>query len=123
MNIEFPPDVVGSTGTPLEAHGETVFLGRIFKALEARLRDDFRRFTFVVHRRVFGEFAGKPIRLVPGGPDRVMIVIADEREVFPCAEFLSYRAVFCAYAAPGAARRRSTPFRSATSMRRARRRP
>lgn len=96
----FPPNVVNSLGVPLEAHGETVFLGRVFKALEARLRDDFRRFTFVVHRRVFGEFAGKEIALDPGGPDRVLIVIADEREVFPCEEFQSYRAVFRAYGAP-----------------------
>lgn len=96
----FPANVVGSTGEPLEAHGETVFLGRIFKALEDRMGSGFHRLTFVVHRRAFGEFAGKPIRLDPGGPDRVLIVIADEREVFPCEEFRSYRAVFRSYGAP-----------------------
>lgn len=100
MNAEFPPNVVGSTGAPLEAHGETVFLGRIFQALAGRMGPDFHRLTFVVHRRSFGEFAGKPIQLDPGGPDRVLIVIADEREVFPCEEFRSYRAVFRAYGAP-----------------------
>ncbi len=97
----FPSNVVGSTGMPLEAHGETVFLDRIFSALRERMGDNFGKFTFVVHRRVFGEFAGKPIQLNPGGPDRVLIVIADEREVFPCEEFLSYRAVFRAYGDPG----------------------
>ncbi len=97
---DFPSNVVGSTGAPLEAHGETVFLRRIFSALRERMGDNFGKFTFVVHRRVFGEFAGKPIQLNPGGPDRVLIVIADEREVFPCEEFLSYRAVFRSYGAP-----------------------
>jgi hypothetical protein len=96
----FPPNVVGSLGAPLQAHGETVFLQRIFATLEARMQDDFRKITFVVHRRVFGEFAGKPIQLDPGGPERVLIVIADEREVFPCEEFLTYKAVFRAYGAP-----------------------
>lgn len=107
----FPTNVVGSLGAPLEAHGETLFLQRIFAALEARMRDDFRKLTFVVHRRVFGEFAGKPISLDPGGPDRVLIVIADEREVFPCEEFLSYRVVFRAYGAPegGASRIHAFP--------------
>jgi hypothetical protein len=100
MNIEFPPNVVGSRGAPLEAHGETVFLQRVFAELRHRLGGDFSKLTFVVHRRVFGEFAGKAIELDPGGPDRVLIVIADEREVFPCDEFVSYRAVFRSYGAP-----------------------
>jgi hypothetical protein len=96
----FPANVVDSVGAPLVADGETVFLSRVFAALEARMKGDFGKLTFVVHRRVFGEFAGKPIRLDPGGSDRVLIVIADEREVFPCHEFLSYKAVFRAYGAP-----------------------
>lgn len=96
----FPPNVVDSVGARLEAHGETLFLQRIFAALRERMGGDFAKLTFVVHRRVFGEFAGKPIRLDPGGPDRVLIVIADECEVFPCEEFSSYRAVFRAYGAP-----------------------
>lgn len=100
INPDFPPNVVGSTGEPLEAHGETVFFRRVFSALRERMRDDFGKFTFVVHRRVFGESAGMPIRLDPGGPDRVLIVIADECEVFPCEEFRSYHAVFRSYGAP-----------------------
>lgn len=71
---------------------------------------DFQKLKFVVHRRVFGEFAGKPIRLDPGGPDRVLIVIADEREVFPCEEFLSYKVVFRAYGAPSGGKSRVHPF-------------
>ncbi len=97
---DFLSNVVDSTGAPLEAHGETVFLQRVFSALRERMGDDFGRFTFVVHRRVFGEFAGRSIRLDPGGPERVLIVLADECEVFPCEEFLFYRAVFRAYGAP-----------------------
>jgi len=96
----FPKNVVDSVGAPLEAQAETLFLQRVFAALRERMGDGFPKLTFVVHRRVAGEFAGKPIRLDPGGPDRVLIVIADEREVFPCEEFLSYRAVFRAYGAP-----------------------
>jgi len=95
-----PPNVVDSVGAPLKAYGETVFLQRVFAALRERMGDGFAKLTFVVHRRGSGEFAGKPIRLDPGGPDRVLIVISDEREVFPCEEFLSYRAVFRAYGAP-----------------------
>lgn len=106
----FQSNIVDSLGAPLEAHGETVFLQRIFAALEAKLRDDFRNLTFVVHRRVFGEFAGKPIQLDPGGPNRVLIVIADEREVFPCEEFLSYKAVFRSYGAPTGADSGIYPF-------------
>lgn len=106
----FPPNIVNSLGAPLDAHGETVFLQRIFAALEARLGNDFLKLTFVVHRRVFGEFAGKPIKLDPGGPDRVLIVIADEREVFPCEEFLSYKAVFRAYGFPAGGDSRIHPF-------------
>jgi hypothetical protein len=104
MNSDFPNNVVDSLGSPLVAHGETVFLGRVFEALEARLREDFRRFTFVVHRRVFGDSAGNTIALNPGGPDRVLILIADEREVFPVQDFTSYRAIFRSYGCPAAGR-------------------
>lgn len=110
QNQKFPSNIVGSLGAPLEGHGETVFLKRVFAALQSKLGDDFRKFTFVVHRRVFGEFAGKPIQLDPGGPDRVLIVIADEREVFPCEEFLSYKAVFRAYGAPAGGNSKIYPF-------------
>lgn len=100
MSMEFPPNVVNSIGEPLDAYGETVFLSRLFKAMELQMGDDFKRFTFVVHRRIFGEFAGKPINLDQGGPERVLILIADEREVFPCQEFLSYRQIFRSYGVP-----------------------
>lgn len=98
--VLFPANVVDSVGNPLDAQGENIFLQRVFAALEKRMGNAFSQLTFVVHRRVFGEFAGKPIKLDPGGENRVLIVIADEREVFPCEEFLSYRAVFRAYGAP-----------------------
>ncbi|MEK7950832.1 hypothetical protein [Luteolibacter soli] len=100
MNSEFSGNIVDSTGAPLVAWGETVFLKRLFEELEAQLGDDFSRFTFVVHRRVFGEIAGSKINLDPGGPNRVLIVISDECEAFPCQEFQSYRVVFRAYGSP-----------------------
>jgi hypothetical protein len=101
MNNEFPPNVVNSTGGAVHADGDRLFLTRLFDALAARMGGDFRRFTFVVHRWVFGELAGTRIPLDPGGPDRVLIVTSDEREVFPCEEFLSYRHIFRAYGSPG----------------------
>jgi hypothetical protein len=110
MNSPFPANVVNSLGAPLDAQGETVFLLRLFGALQERMLGDFQRFTFVVHRRVFGEFAGKPINLDPGGDDRVLIVIADEREAFPCEEFRSYRAVFRSYGAPKGGSSKIHPF-------------
>lgn len=110
MSKEFPPNVVNSAGQPLNVEGETVFLQRVFDALEARMQEDFPKYTFVIHRRVFGEFAGKPIKLDPGGSTRILIVIADEREVFPCEEFLSYRLVFRAYGNPKGGASRIHPF-------------
>jgi hypothetical protein len=95
--ISFPRNVVNSTSGPLKAHGETVFLGRLFAMLQIEMGEAFDQFTFVVHRRIFGEFAGKPINLNQGDDKCILIVIADEREVFPCEEFLSYRHVFRAY--------------------------
>lgn len=108
--MSFPSNVVDSVGAPLEAHGETIFLQRVFAALEQEMEADFSNWTFVVHRRAFGEFAGKPIRLDRGGPNRVLIVIADEREVFPCEEYLDYHAVFRAYGAPSEEESRIHPF-------------
>lgn len=110
MTSDFPSNVVNSIGQPLHADGETIFLRRFFAALETKMQSDFRNFTFVVHRRVFGEFAGKPIKLDPGSPTRILIVIADEREVFPCEEFLSYRLVFRAYGNPQAGSPKIHPF-------------
>ena len=96
----FPRNIVNSLGHPLVADGERVFLQRVFRSLQERMGDDFHRFTFVVHRRVFGEFAGEPIKLDRGGAGRVLIVIADEREVFPVEEYQDYQHVFRAYGNP-----------------------
>jgi hypothetical protein len=98
--MSFAPNIVDSVGAPLDAQGETLFLQRVFSALLERMGDDFYRFTFVVHRRVFGEFAGKPIKLDRGGAGRVLIVIADEKEVFPVEEYQDYEHVFRAYGNP-----------------------
>lgn len=98
--MSFPRNIVNSHGVPLDAQGETLFLKRVFNALSERMRDDFQRFTFVVHRRVFGEFAGKPIQLDRGGKGRILLVIADEKEVFPVEEYQDYEHVFRAYGNP-----------------------
>ena len=105
-----PSNVVNSTGGPVEAADDFIFLARLFDAIRHEMHDEFDRLTFVVHRRVFGEFAGKPIKLDSGGPDRVLIVIADEREVFPCTEFLDYRQIFRAYGNPSGASSRIHAF-------------
>ena len=99
-HMSFPKNICDSLGTPLNAQGESTFLVRVFRALLERMGDDFHRFTFVVHRRVFGEFAGKPIKLDRGGAGRVLIVIADEKEVFPVEEYQDYEYVFRAYGNP-----------------------
>lgn len=96
----FPINIVNSLGAPLDAQGETLFLQRVFHALSDRMRGDFHQYTFFVHRRVFGEFAGKPIKLERGGKGRVLIVIADEKEVFPVEEYQDYEHVFRAYGNP-----------------------
>lgn len=107
---EFPLNIVNSVGAPLAAQGETLFLTRLFTELRHQMGDGFDRLTFVVHRRVFGEFAGTPIPLDPGNSDRVLIIIADEKEAFPCHEFLSYRAIFRAYGNPDGSVTRIHPF-------------
>lgn len=97
---DFPPNIVDSLGAPLVAHGETLFLSRFFRALHERMGDEFSRFTFVVHRRVYGDFAGKPIKLDRGGKGRILVVVADEKEVFPVEEYQDYEHVFRAYGNP-----------------------
>lgn len=106
----FPSNVVNSVGEPLLPETDTLFLARVFAHLAEKIPSEFERLTFVVHRRVFGEFAGKAIRLDPGGPDRILIVISDEREAFPYTEFLSYRLVFHAYGNPAGGTTRIHPF-------------
>ncbi|WP_338684454.1 hypothetical protein [Haloferula helveola] len=84
-------------GQPFDSEREGLFFSRLFAALERRMGEAFARTTFVIHRRAFGEFKGKPIPLGQGDDDKVLIVISDEREVFPVDDYLSYRAVFRAY--------------------------
>lgn len=107
----FPLNVVNSTGERLDAQGETVFLSRLLDALHLRMGDDFKRFTFVVHRRAHGELPGRKIALDPGDDERILILLSDECEVFPVECFGSYRAIFRAYGAPpgGASRIHSFP--------------
>lgn len=90
-------NVVNSTGSPVEVTDDSIFLERLFDSLRQEMRGDFQRFTFVVHRRTHGELPGRTIRLDPGGPDRVLLLLADECEVFPVEDFRSYKAIFRAY--------------------------
>lgn len=110
MNHVFPKNVVNSNGEPFRGDMDSVCMARLFEALRLRLRDDFDRFTFVVHRRVFGEFAGTRIPLDQGGPNRVLIVLQDEKEVFPVEEFLSYQVIFRSYGNPPCGATRIHPF-------------
>jgi len=110
MNQEFPPNVVNSRGESLSACGEEIFLIRIFNALQALMGPDFTRFTFVVHWRAHGELPGREITLGPGGDDKVLILLADECEVFPLERFRAYRAIFRAYGAPPGGSSRIHPF-------------
>lgn len=101
MHIEkFPENVTNSTGGIFEGQNDSLFLRVVFDHLHEIMGDSFKDFTFVIHRRMFGEFAGSKINLDPGGDKRILIVIADEKEVFPVEEYLSYRAVFRAYGCP-----------------------
>jgi len=110
MNSTFPENVVNSTGSPLSAGNESVFLKRFFDALHARMGPEFARFTFVVHWRAHGELPGREISLDPGGNDKVLILMADECEVFPLEGFRAYRAIFRAYGAPPGGTSRIHPF-------------
>jgi hypothetical protein len=111
MNSAFPANVVNSTNGPIHSGGDSVFLIRQFDALRRRMGAEFERFTFVVHHWAFGQFAGTLIPLDPGGPNRVLVVVGDEKEVFPVEEFSSYRVIFRAYGNPagGASRVHSFP--------------
>lgn len=110
MSASFPPNVVNSIGTTLEAGGETIFLQRVFSALQERMRSDFSIFTFVVHRWDYHEKKGAQIELQPGDSKKVLILLADEREVFPTESFSSYRAIFKAYGNPTCGSSRIFPF-------------
>jgi hypothetical protein len=110
MSSTFPKNIVNSIGAPLDAQGETIFLQRFFGSLEERMRSDFHRFTFVVHRWSYHEKKGAHIELQPGDATKVLIVLADEREVFPAGDFSSYRAVFRAYGVPPGGVSRIFPF-------------
>jgi hypothetical protein len=110
MSSTFPNNIVNSIGAPLDAHGETVFLQRLFGALHERMQSDFHRFTFVVHRWSYHEKKGASINLLSGDWNKVLIVLSDEREVFPAEDFSSYRAVFRAYGNPPAGSSGIFPF-------------
>jgi len=107
-----PANVVNSAGDPLNAEGESLFLGRLFEALQARMLDDFNKFTFVVHRWRYHERKGAVIDLRPGDDMSVLILLADEREVFPTEDFASYRVIFRSYGYPEDATKRVYPFPS-----------
>ncbi len=95
-----PPNVVGSTGESLQRDGDFCFLQRIFAELERELGLLFHQITFVVHRRTVGERDDRPIQLDPGGPGHVLILISDEKEIFPLNRFPGYDSVFRAYGKP-----------------------
>lgn len=97
----YPPNVVNGKGSRPQADNDSLFLGRLFDELRIRMREDFSRFTFVVHQWAFGQIRGNTaIPLDPGSAERVLILTADEREVFPVEAFSSYRAIFRAYGNP-----------------------
>ena len=97
MNSTFPHNVVNSTGGRLGDSGESLFLARLFAALQSVMGGEFDEFTFVVHHRQHGELPGRQINLMPGGPKSVLILLSDECEVFPLENFPDYRAVFRSY--------------------------
>lgn len=110
MTLDFPVNVVNSTGGRPEVVGELVFLHRLFDALERRMGDDFNRITFVIHFRKFGEFKNTKIPLLRGGPDQVLILIADERNVFPVEDYPEFRVIFRAHGNPPGGVTRLHPF-------------
>jgi len=90
-------NVVNSIGRPLFPDENAHFLRRIFVALKETMGGEFQDFTFVVHHRSRGEFAGQKINLDAGGPDRILILLSDEKEVFPLEDYQSYRVIFRSY--------------------------
>ena len=110
LECPYPPNVTNNTGDALDPGMGSVFLIRLFDELRRRMGENFERFTFVVHQWAFGQFAGARIPLDPGGPSRVLIVLGDEKEVFPVEEFSSYRAIFRAYGNPAGGASRVHPF-------------
>jgi hypothetical protein len=95
-----PPNVLDSLGQPPHASGESLFLHRIFAELDRELGDRFHEFTFVLHRWKFGERDERPISLDPGGLKRILILICDEKGLFPLQRFPGYERVFRAYGKP-----------------------
>ncbi|MEO7098024.1 MAG: hypothetical protein ABI162_01590 [Luteolibacter sp.] len=107
----YPSNVVNGRGIRPQADSDSVFLERIFDGLKEKMREDFHRFTFVVHQWAFGQIRGnKAIPLDPGSADRILILTADEREVFPVEDFCSYKAVFRAYGNPAGGTSNVHPF-------------
>jgi len=110
MSADFPSNVINSTGEPLHVENERLFLQRLFRAMENRMGEEFRRLKFVVHFRSFGEFRGSNINLLKGDSDHVLILIADEQAVFPVEEFSAYRAIFRAHGNPQGGKTGVFPF-------------
>lgn len=112
MNSSFPPNITDGTGAPFDVKDERIFLERLFASLEKRMGDNFHRFTFVVHFWRYGETKGSkvPIKLKQGDDNHVLILIADERAVFPLEDFMSYRVIFRAHGNPKGGKSRIYPF-------------
>jgi hypothetical protein len=101
MNADpMPPNVVDSLGQPPYDSGESLFLQRIFEDLVRELGDRFHDFTFVIHRWKFGEMDENLIALDPGSPGRILILLCDEKGVFPLHRFPGYDLVFRSYGKP-----------------------
>ena len=92
-----PLNVRGSSGEYLEVAGDVCFLGRVFSELQKNLGSDFEKLSFFVHRWKFGEYGSHPINLNPGSPGEILILICDEKEVFPVHRFNGYDFIFRAY--------------------------
>lgn len=103
--MPLPANVVDGRGHPVDAGPEQLFLERLFGALREEMGSNFERWTFVIHRWKFGERDERPIDLDEGGPDQVLVLLSDEKGVFPDRRFPRYAHVFRAYGAPSPADR------------------
>jgi hypothetical protein len=95
-----PSNVVDSLGCKPYISGESLFLQRLFANLKSELGDQFHEFTYVLHRWKFSDKGDNFIELQPGGSGKILIVLCDEKEVFPLHRFPGYDFVFRAYGKP-----------------------
>ena len=110
MNSDFPKNVVNSTGEPLHVGHERIFLLRFFQALEKQMGEEFRRLTFVVHFWSFTERTSGKINLYKGDSNHILILIGDERNIFPVGDYFAYKMIFRAYGNPKGGDTRIHPF-------------